>query len=288
MPELPEVETIARKLRRSITGKRIAAIRLSGKPLRRPIPGHLAATLRGRTIRAVHRRGKYLVVEMEPQAFWLIHLGMSGRILFCPHGMECPKHTHAAIRFADGAELQFRDPRRFGLMDVYQVEGIDDVPEIRRLGHDPFSVEFNAPWLWSELIHTRRDLKSFLLDQRKIAGLGNIYVCEALYRARLHPERRSNTATRKEAAALARAVREVVRKAVENRGTSFSDFIDSDGEPGAHQDFLHVFYREGEKCRRCRATIARIRQGNRSTYFCPRCQKGSNEGKKGGSRDRRL
>jgi formamidopyrimidine-DNA glycosylase len=288
MPELPEVETIARKLRRSITGKRIAEIRLSGKSLRRPIPAHLITILRGRTIRAVHRRGKYLVLEMEPRAFWLIHLGMSGRVIFCAHGAECVKHTHAAIQFADGGELQFRDPRRFGLMDVYQVDRIDEVPEMRRLGHDPLSAELDARWLGSELARTRRDLKSFLLDQRKIAGLGNIYVCEALFRAGLHPERRCHTVKPGEAAALVRAVRAVIRTAVENRGTSFSDFIDSDGEPGAHQDFLRVFFREGEKCRRCRALIVRIRQGNRSTYLCPRCQQGPKERKNGGSRDRRL
>jgi formamidopyrimidine-DNA glycosylase len=122
------------------------------------------------------------------------------------------------------------------------------------------------------LAQSRRDIKSFLLDQRKIAGLGNIYASEAMFRARLHPMRRSNTLTRREAAALTRAIRDVLRAAIHNRGTSFSDFIDSDGEPGKHQDFLHVFQREGEKCRRCDATIRRVRQGNRSTYFCPRCQ----------------
>jgi formamidopyrimidine-DNA glycosylase len=288
MPELPEVETIARKLRRSITGKRIAEIRLSGKSLRRPVPAGLISTLQDRTIRIIHRRGKYLILEMEPRAFWLIHLGMSGRLLYASRPVVPQRHTHAAIRFAEGGELQFVDPRRFGLMDVYEVSGIDGVPEMQRLGRDPLDSVLNGGWLWPELAKSGRDLKAFLLDQHKIAGLGNIYVCEALFRARLHPARRCRTVGRKEAGALAKAICEILQKAVDHRGTSFSDFIDSDGELGSHQDFLRVFQREGEKCRRCRATIERIRQANRSTFYCPRCQKSMSEERTGGSRGRRI
>jgi formamidopyrimidine-DNA glycosylase len=168
--------------------------------------------------------------------------------------------------------LLFCDPRRFGLMDVSEASRIEAVPEIRRLGRDPLGPGFHAGWLWPELAQSRRELKSFLLDQHKIAGLGNIYVCEALFRARLHPARRCQTVSREEAAALVCGIREVLQTALKNRGTSFSDFIDSDGEPGSHQNFLYVFQHEGDKCRRCRAIVARIRQGNRSSYFCPRCQ----------------
>jgi formamidopyrimidine-DNA glycosylase len=274
MPELPEVETIARKLRETIAGKRIDEVCLSGKSLRRPVPGDFVSQLRGRTIRAVHRRGKYLIVEMEPRAFWLIHLGMSGRLLFSAGPIERPRHTHAAVRFAGGGELQYRDPRRFGLLDVYEISGLAALPEIRRLGKDPLSSGFTSRWLWRELSQSRKDIKSFLLDQRKIAGLGNIYACEAMFQARLHPMRRSNTIARREALGLTCAIRGVLRAAIRHRGTSISDFVDSDGKPGEHQDFLHVFQREGEKCRRCDAIIRRVRQGNRSTYFCPRCQRG--------------
>ncbi len=274
MPELPEVETIVRKLRGAIIGKRVAAVSLSGKALRRPVPGDIAARLRGRTIRMVHRRGKYMILEMEPSAFWLIHLGMSGR-LFCSAGpVERVKHTHATIRFDDGWELQYRDPRRFGLMDVAEGKDPSAFSEIRNLGKDPLGPEFEKHWLSLELAKTRRDLKSFLLDQRKIAGLGNIYVCEALYRARLHPARRCNTLTLTDAGVLARSIRAVLAAAIINRGTSFSDFADADGEPGNHQNFLHVFFREGQRCRRCHAVILRMRQSNRSSYFCPGCQVG--------------
>ncbi len=274
MPELPEVETIARKLRGTITGKQVAGVYLSGKTLRRPLPGDFAALLCGRTIRLIHRRGKYLILEMEPHAYWIIHLGMSGRLFYTARPANREKHTHALVRFTDGAELQFSDPRRFGLMDFCQAARLDSLPDLQRLGKDPLGSEFDSDWLWPELAKTRRDLKSFLLDQQRIAGLGNIYVCEAMYRARVNPARRCNTLTRREAAALALAIREVLVEAVRHKGTSFSDFMDSDGEPGSHQDFLRVFQREGEKCRRCHATIARMKQGNRSTYFCPRCQGG--------------
>ena len=272
MPELPEVETIARRLRATIPGKRIGEVCLSGKSLRRPMPAALAARLQGRLIRGIERRGKYLILEMDPHAFWLIHLGMSGRLFISSRPAERPTHTHATIRFTDGSEMQYRDPRRFGLMDLSEAASLSALPEIQRLGRDPLSSGFRAAWLAAELAQSRREIKAFLLDQGKIAGLGNIYVCEALFQARLHPQRRCHTVTREEAAALARAIRAILRSAIENHGTTFSDFVDADGEPGAHQDFLRVFQREGERCYRCRAFILRVRQGNRSSYYCPGCQ----------------
>jgi formamidopyrimidine-DNA glycosylase len=272
MPELPEIETIARKLRAAITGKQICGVCLSGKALRRPIPADLEAMLQHRTIRTIHRRGKYLIFETEPQAFWLIHLGMSGRLLCTAESGERPRHTHVSIRFTDGGELHFSDPRRFGLMDFHLASEVEALPEVRRLGVDPLGLEFDGSRLWRELRQSRREIKAFLLDQSKIAGLGNIYVCEAMYRAHIHPARRCHRLEQREAAALAQAIRRVLESAIRNRGTSFSDFRDSDGEPGAYQSFLRVFQREGERCRRCHGTIVRMKQGNRSTYFCPGCQ----------------
>ncbi len=272
MPEMPEVETIARKLRKTLVGKRVAAVQLSGLPLRRPVAESFAAGLRGRTIWKVHRRGKYLVLEMRPRAFWLIHLGMSGRVFCHPHPTRPARHTHAVISFSDRTELEYRDHRRFGLLAAYEVDHIGQIPELRFLGVDPLSARFNAEWLGAHLAASRTEIKSFLLDQRKIAGLGNIYACEALYRAGLHPSRRCFTLTHEEAGRLAAAVRKVLRLAIRNRGTSFSDFMDSDGEPGANQRFLRVFQREGQRCRRCRAEIRRQRQGNRSSFYCPGCQ----------------
>jgi formamidopyrimidine-DNA glycosylase len=212
------------------------------------------------------------VAELEPRAFWLIHLGMSGRILFHDGMQDRTKHTHVIVKFADFTELEYRDPRRFGLMAVYEVSRIAQIPEIASLGKDPLTSGFNGSWLEVQLKKSRQEIKSFLLDQRKIAGLGNIYVCESLFRAGIHPTRRCFTLAHAESFRLADAICEVMRHAIRRRGTSFSDFVDSDGVPGENQNYLEVFQRDGKECSRCGAAICRILQGNRSTFYCGKCQ----------------
>jgi formamidopyrimidine-DNA glycosylase len=272
MPEMPEVETIARKLRHSIVGKTVADVHLSGYPLRKPIPASFAECLKGRKIIRILRRGKYLIAELEPKAFWLLHLGMSGRILF--HSPPCAgtKHTHAIIRFADSTELEYRDQRRFGLLAAYEVKQLRQVPEIGHLGPDPLSPRFDEKWLGPLLRKSQQEIKSFLLDQHRVAGLGNIYVCEALFLARIHPSRRCFTIASEETSLLIKAIRKVLRVAVRHNGTSFSDFMDSDGVQGENQRYLMVFQREGKKCMRCGAPIRRMRQATRSSFFCSFCQ----------------
>jgi formamidopyrimidine-DNA glycosylase len=272
MPELPEVETIARKLRRVLAGKRVVEVHLSGLPLRKPVAETFASMLRDRVVRKVQRRGKYIILEMEPRVFWLIHLGMSGRVFCHPVPQAPEKHTQAVVRFSDRTELEYRDHRRFGLLAAYEVARLGEIRELQDLGKDPLGKGFGAAWLWPRLQARRTEIKSFLLDQQIIAGLGNIYVCEALYRARILPTRRCNTLSRLDTERLVRGVRLVLRKAIRNRGTSFSDFADSDGEPGRNQRFLAVFQREGKKCPRCQSEIRRVRQGNRSSFYCPHCQ----------------
>ena len=273
MPEMPEIETLARQLRKALMGKHIAEVRLSGLPLRKPIENTFASKLRGRTIRKILRCGKYIVVELEPKAFWLIHLGMSGRILYRTRQRKGCKHTHAVFRFSDFSELEYRDHRRFGLLAAYEVLHPGQIPEIHSLGKDPLSAGFSGKWLWTQLQKSRTEIKSFLLNQRKLSGLGNIYVCESLFFSRLHPARRCYSLTLEEAARLANAIRRVLRAAIRHNGTSFSDFTDSDGKPGENQHYLAVFNREGEKCARCGAPIKRMRQGNRSSFYCSHCQK---------------
>jgi formamidopyrimidine-DNA glycosylase len=272
MPEMPEVETLARKLRERLVGKRIAHVSLSGFPLRKPIADSFAEILRGRTIREILRRGKYLIVELEPSAFWLMHLGMSGRVLYHPRSEAGTKHTHALIRFSDSTELEYRDPRRFGLMAAYEGLPLNQIPEIRSLGKDPLSSGFNGKWLETQLHESRQEIKSFLLDQRKVAGLGNIYVCESLFLAQIHPQRRCYTLASEEIEHLAGAIRKVVRSSIRRRGTSFSDFVDSEGNPGENQNYLMVFQKDGEVCARCGTPIRRILQGNRSSFYCSNCQ----------------
>jgi formamidopyrimidine-DNA glycosylase len=272
MPEMPEVETLVRQLRKTIIGKRVAGVRLSGLPLRRPIADTLGAKLRGRRIRKILRRGKYLVVELEPKIYWLIHLGMSGRIMYHVKAGADTRHTHAVFQFSDATELEYRDHRRFGLLAAYDVQRLDQVPEIGSLGKDPLSPGFNGGYLWPQLQRSRQEIKSFLLDQRRVAGLGNIYVCESLFQAGIHPTRRCFTLTPEDTSRLIDAIREVLRKAIGNHGTSFSDFLDSEGRRGGHQSCLMVFQRDGEKCVRCGSRIRRVRQGNRSSFYCSHCQ----------------
>jgi len=272
MPELPEVETIARELRRAVGGKRIAAVRLSGLSLRRPIPRELPVQLRGRTIKRVHRRGKYIIVEMNSGLFWLIHLGMSGRILFFSRRTPGTDHTHATFRFSDGSELHYKDPRRFGLLVTYEVARPNQIPEISNLGKDPMSSTFNRSWLYPRLQVSRQALKTFLLNQRKIAGIGNIYACESLFHASLHPERRCHSIGLLETGRLVRSIRTVLKSAIRHRGTSISDFQDVRGRSGGHQKHLYVYQREGEGCRRCGALVIRLHQSCRSTFLCPGCQ----------------
>jgi len=273
MPEMPEVVTIARKLRKYAIGRKIESVSLSGLPLRRPVDGTFAAGLCGREIHRILRRGKYLLVELRPKMYWLIHLGMSGRLLYHEGSFRRTRHTHAVARLSDNSRLEYRDPRRFGLLAAYEVARPELIPEIRSLGIDPLSARFDAAWLQPLLSGCRQEVKAFLLDQHKVAGLGNIYVCEALYHAGVHPARRCFTLEPEETAQLVDAIRKVTRRAIRYRGTSFSDFIDLEGNPGKNQDYLKVFQKEGVSCVRCGNTIGRMLQGNRSTFFCACCQK---------------
>lgn len=272
MPEMPEVETLARKLRKAVTGKRVSEVRLSGLPLRKPIAPGFGTILTKRTIRRILRRGKYLIIEMEPKAYWVIHLGMTGKLLYRQAAGELSIHTHAVVRFSDATELQYRDHRRFGLMAAYEVPSLSQVPEIGALGKDPLSPGFDGKWLLPQLQKSRQEIKAFLLDQRRIAGLGNIYACESLFLAQIHPCRRCFTLNSAEANHLAGAIKKVLKVAVRHKGTTFADFMDSDGNPGENQNYLMIFQREGEDCVRCGETVRRFRQGNRSSFYCSNCQ----------------
>jgi formamidopyrimidine-DNA glycosylase len=273
MPEMPEVETLARKLRKNLIGKQIVQVYLSGLPLRKPIPSTFAENLRGRRIMQILRRGKYLILELKPQAFWIMHLGMSGKIFYPAHAEAKTEHTHAVFQFVDSTALEYRDHRRFGLLAFHDVRYLDQIPEIKSLGMDPLDSRFRQNWLWPFLQKSRQEIKSFLLDQRRIAGIGNIYACEALFIAGIKPDRRCCTLSLAETSRLVRAIRQVLRLAIRCRGTTFSDFRDSDGNPGSNQANLLVFQREGKQCVRCGAVIHRIRQGNRSSFVCSHCQK---------------
>jgi formamidopyrimidine-DNA glycosylase len=271
MPELPEVEWVARTLRPKLLGRRITAVETSGKKLRRPVERDKLKKLAvGATVEAVSRVGKYLLIDLSSGATLVSHLGMTGWYLFAKPEAPREKHTHVVFTLDSGVELRYTDHRRFGILRVYPTERVRQSAELAILGVDPLDDAFTVEYLAQQLKATRRDVKTFLLDQTRIAGVGNIYACEALFLARTSPRRKTS---RVNAAALHAAVQKVLRAGIQNRGTSFSDYVDADGEAGENQNALHVYGREGRRCAVCSSVIRRLVQGARSTFYCPKCQR---------------
>jgi len=286
MPELPEVETIARGLAQNLAGDVIESVWLGSKP--EPLkstPGEIVSTLEHAQIEGVRRVGKHIVVDLSRQppvaghkrkqvlrfaqddnakAQWTIHLGMTGRLLIAQPDIAVPKHTHAILRLRSGRELRFVDPRRFGRLAV--VRHSFEAP-----GSEPLAVRFDA---FAGLFHKRKTpIKSALLNQSLLSGIGNIYADESLFRAGVRPGRRAASLTRAQLQRLYDAVREVLREAIAAGGSSVSDYVDSNGDAGFFQFQHRVYGREGEPCLVCRTAIKRIVISGRSTHYCPKCQR---------------
>lgn len=273
MPELPEVETVRRMLEKNVLGRTIRSVALSGKNLRLPIPRTLPGRLRGRTIRALRRHGKYLLIDLDRGITLLSHLGMSGHWLFETRPTEdALVHVHVEVRFRDGSRLRFQDPRRFGLLKLVSTEEAFRDPLLVLLGPDPVLTPPAAEQLAQRAHRMRVAVKNFLLDQRRIAGIGNIYASEILHRARVDPRRPAGNLGLGEWRAIAREIPIVLGAAIDRMGTTFSSYRTIWNEPGAYGERLLVYDRGGEPCRRCGGSIRRIVQGQRSTYFCPSCQ----------------
>ena len=277
MPELPEVEMVVRTLRPRLIGERISAVETSGLPLRRPIDRKaLERACVGARVEAVRRCGKYWLVDLDhPRSgghVLLGHLGMTGRLVFADAGEPRAPHTHAIFRLRKGRELRYVDPRRFGVLRAYAAADAPASPELAVLGVDPLEAAFTVEYLRAAMAASKRDVKAFLMDQSRVAGLGNIYVCEALFRAGIAPKKRSDRVAAK-APALHAAIVAALAEGIANRGTSFSDYVDADGQAGGNQHALAVYGRENAACKRCGAAVRRIVQAGRSTFFCPRCQK---------------
>lgn len=271
MPELPEVETVRRTLLPAL-GKRIEAVWDSGKGLhmgRKP-PRQKLRALTGATLRQIRRRGKYLLLDTDRPQSLLVHLGMTGRLLRVPAGAERVKHMHLVMQLSDHSELRFVDARRFGVLDV--VDRNTGNAAIAALGPDPLVDGVDADRLLAASRNKRATLKAFLLDQQVIAGLGNIYVSEALWRARLRPTKRASQLSAANARALSSAIREVLDNALDKGGTSLRDFVNAAGAKGENADYLWVYGRHGQPCPRCKATIRRQVLHGRATFYCPRCQ----------------
>jgi formamidopyrimidine-DNA glycosylase len=274
MPELPEVETIARGLARRVSGDVIESIWLGRKP--EPLKSsarEIAATLEHSRIATVRRMGKHIVFDLEQkqkktgptQAQWIVHLGMTGRLQVCEPQADILKHTHAILKLASGMELRFVDPRRFGRLSVARAGDFDAG------GIEPLEADLDR---FVALIRGRKTpIKSALLNQKLLRGVGNIYADESLFRAGIRPRRRASTITRDQLSKLLTSVKEVLKEAIALGGSSISDYVDADGEAGFFQLQHRVYGREGEPCLVCKTPIKRIVIAGRSSHYCPKCQK---------------
>lgn len=271
MPELPEVETIARGLRARLEGARIAAVEQRRADLRFPMPERLASRLEGRALRGVARRAKYILAGLDDGWTLLLHLGMSGRLVL--DGPPRGPHEHLTLRFEDGTLLRLVDPRRFGAVDLWPSERLAEHPLLRGLGVEPLEPDFDGRVLLDLLRGRRMPLKTALMDQRLVVGIGNIYANEALFRARLSPRRPSLTIGPERADRLAGAIRAVLEAAIAKGGTTLRDYVQANGELGSFQNDFRVYERAGEPCPACGRPIRRIVLGGRATYFCGRCQR---------------
>lgn len=283
MPELPEVETVRRGLAPVMERQVISCAQVNRPDLRWPFPDRMAERLTGQRVLRLRRRSKYILVDLDSDETLLIHLGMSGRMLISGdplgqfvHDHPAPeKHDHVVLDMDTGARITFNDPRRFGAMDLLPTATADAHPLLAKLGPEPLGNTFSATYLTAALKGKNTPIKSALLDQRIIAGLGNIYVCEALFRARISPRRKAGRISAARVSGLVPIIRDVISEAIEAGGSSLRDFRQTDGELGYFQHRFDVYDREGQPCRHedCTGTVARIVQSGRSSFYCPLCQR---------------
>ena len=279
MPELPEVETVMRGLRERLEGRTIVRAVAHRPDLRWPLPAGLQRRLTGARVTGFRRRGKYILMRLNGGDSVLLHLGMSGRMILSPVRPNFPTpHEHLVLETNDGWRLGFVDPRRFGSVDLVPTKQEDSHKLLSELGPEPLDPSFSPARLSSSLIGKRTPIKAALLDQKVVAGLGNIYVCEALFRARLSPLRSAHTIPGTRAARLVPAIKDTLNEAIAAGGSSLRDYVQPDGELGYFQHAWKVYGREAEPCERCPGRpacpgIRRITQSARSTFYCPRTQR---------------
>ena len=271
MPELPEVETTRRGLIRYARKRRIRALRVYEPRLRWPVARNLPARVAGQRIERLGRRAKYLLLGLESGTL-LLHLGMSGNLRAVPADSARLTHDHFDVVLDSGVALRFNDPRRFGSL-LYTEGDLARHPLLAKLGPEPFARAFDADYLYRITRRRRLAIKQLLMNSQLVVGVGNIYASEALFRARIRPQRQARTLTRAEAARLVRGIRAVLRQAIRAGGTTLRDYLGADGAPGYFRQRLYVYERAGQACRRCRTPVRAIPQGQRSTYYCPSCQK---------------
>jgi formamidopyrimidine-DNA glycosylase len=291
MPELPEVETVRRGLEPALTGHALSQVMVKRPDLRIAFPPRFAERLMGRRVARLHRRAKYLLLDFDNGETLVMHMGMSGR--FTIHGAKAPvkpgrfhlntpedgsgngKHDHVVFETEEGTRIVFTDHRRFGLMALEMTATLDQAPIFAGLGPEPLDESFTPAVLSAALKGKRTPIKAALLDQRVVAGLGNIYVCEALFRARISPKRLAKTIAGERARRLVPAIKAVLNDAIKAGGSTLRDYARADGELGYFQHHFAVYDREGKSCpgKDCKGKIKRIVQSGRSTFYCPTCQR---------------
>jgi formamidopyrimidine-DNA glycosylase len=286
MPELPEVETVRAGLAPILTDHQLTRVEARRPDLRFPLPDGFVQRLTGARVEALGRRGKYLLLTLDRELTLLIHLGMTGRFEIeggVPHQVgdfalaapANPRHAHVVFETDGGAKITFFDPRRFGFMDLVEADKLDDHPRLAGLGPEPLGDSFTAAYLMGVFAGRRQSAKTLLLDQHVVAGLGNIYVCEAMHRARVSPARSAGDLGAGSVAALVATIRLVLAEAITMGGSTLRDFASANGELGYFQHSFMAYDREGEPCLSpgCGGVIQRLAQGGRSTFYCPRCQR---------------
>lgn len=271
MPELPEVETTRRGIAPLILDKTVAALILRTEKLRLPLDSRLSAVLPGQQIHAVERRAKYLLLRCDSGSL-ILHLGMSGNLRVVPATTPVGKHDHIDLVFADGNCLRFNDPRKFGVL-LWTAGNPLAHPLLAGLGPEPLAAELNGEYLYRKSRARKIAVKPFIMDQKVVVGVGNIYASEALFRTGIRPDRPAGNIGRRRYQELAAQIRKVLAEALAAGGTTINDFRQNDGRPGYFKQQLLVYGRAGEPCRTCGTTIICSRLGQRSSYFCPRCQR---------------
>lgn len=283
MPELPEVETVVRSLDKYITGRTIKGVRI----LEERIIGYpenidtFVEGCRGKTISAVSRRGKYIIISLAPvkghdpaeMKELVIHLRMTGQLLYQPSDVEELPHTCVILKLDNGFDLRFINIRKFGRMYLIDEGDREKVGGLAKLGIEPLSGDFTLDYFKQRLTGRKARIKALLLDQSLLAGMGNIYVDEALFKAGINPKTRASQLTPEEISRLYNSIKEVLSEGIRYRGTTRRDYVDAEGRAGEYQDHLRVYSREGEKCTECQTPIERIKVAGRSSFYCPRCQK---------------
>ena len=283
MPELPEVETVLRGISPILEGNQIDYAQVNRPDLRRPFPKNLAKRLKNRKINFLHRRSKYILIDLSEGETLLMHLGMSGRIMisqkvagtFHHNKPQSQKHDHFVLHLKDNHQLTFNDPRRFGVIDLLRTETLELSSMLSQIGPEPLSNRFNEAYFVSIMRLKKTNIKSALLDQRIVAGLGNIYVCEALFRAGISPKRQALRISHKKLSSLVPIIKEILLEAISSGGSSLRDFRNASGDLGYFQHSFDVYGREDQDCynTECDSKIKRIMQAGRSSFYCSNCQR---------------